>query len=161
MSADTVKEDVAKNTKGFLAELPEPKLRMLLNEYLYRDFTQNFFDVSQLKMTYMYLPMKKLRVMTNVSDSVADEDVIKEVKDKFLQYTTPLFILISELSTAEQKEFLAQIPYATLKKVITTATDFAINYIQNVLVNMDDDVLKQLGKEGFYYADEMTWCGIR
>ena len=161
MSADTVKDEITKDTKTFLTELPEPKLRMLLNEHLYRDFTQNFFDVPQLKMTFMHLPMKKLRAMTNVSDSVADEDVIKEVKDKFLQYTTPLFILISELSTAEQKEFLAQIPYATLKKVITSATDFTINYIQNVLVNMDDDVLKQLGKEGFYYADEMTWCGIR
>jgi hypothetical protein len=161
MSADTVKDEITKNTKAFLVELPEPKLRMLLNEHLYRDFTQNFFDVPQLKMTYMYLPMKKLRVMTNLSDSVADEDVVKEVKDKFLQYTTPLFIVISELSTAEQKEFIVQIPYATLKKVISTATDYAITYIQNVLVNMDDDVLKQLGKESFYYADDMTWCGIR
>lgn len=161
MSADTVKDEITKDTKIFLAELPEPKLRMLLNEHLNREFTQNFFDVSQLKMTYMYLPIKKVRAMTNVSDSVSDEDVLKEVKDNFLQHTSHLFVLISELSVSEQKEFLAQIPYATLRKVITTATDFAVSYIQNVLVNMDDDVLRQLGKEGFYYADEMIWCGIR
>lgn len=161
MSADTVKDEITKDTKTFLAELPEPKLRMLLSEHLYREFTQNFFDVSQLKMTYMYLPIKKLRVMTNVSDSVSDEDVIKEVKDNFLQHTSHLFVLISELSVSEQKEFLARIPYVTLKKIITTATDYAITYMKDVLVNMDDDVLKQLGKEGFYYADEMTWCGIR
>jgi hypothetical protein len=162
MSADTVRDAISTDTKSFLSTLPEPQLRMLLNDHLHRDFTQNFFDVSQLKMTYMYLPIKKVRTMTNLSDSVSDEEVMKEVKDKFLQYTSQLFILLSELTVAEQKEFIAQIPYVTLQRVIKTNGDFSIDYIKNVLVNMDDDVLRQLSRENYFDGtNDMVWCGIR
>jgi hypothetical protein len=160
---DTLKNNINTDTKSFLINLPQDKLLKLLKDILSQQFTQNFFDIPQIKITYMYLPITKLRELTKLTDiTFTDENVLNEINNNFMRYVSDILIIMSQLSTSEQKEFINNTPYELIKKIIESSSDYSINYMKSILLSKDD-ILKQLSSEEQYteHYNNLFWCGIR
>ena len=170
MSAQVVREKIAKNTQQFLIELPEIKLRELLMKEVSRQFANNFSDISQLKSTFMFLPLNSLRGVVK-DDSLSDDDMLIKIQDNFYNYTNALSDAILNLTPEDRQLYLMVIPHDVLIKVIAMADGFTMDKMKEVLLALDDETLMKYGgdvaadvapvSEGYYYADDLTWCGIR
>jgi hypothetical protein len=168
MSAQIVREKIIKNTQQFLTELPEVQLRGLLMKEAPRQFANNFSEISQLKLTFMFLPLKSLRGVVK-DDSLSDDDMLIKIQDNFYNYTDALSDAILNLTPDDRQLYLMVIPHDVLIKVIGMADGFTMDKMKEVLLALDDEtLLKYAGgadvvpvSEGYYYADDLTWCGIR
>lgn len=167
MSAQIVREKIVKNTQQFLTELPEVKLRELLMKEAPRQFANNFSEISQLKLTFMFLPLTSLRGVVK-DDSLSNDDMLIKIQDNFYNYTDALSDAILNLTPDDRQLYLMVIPYDVLIKVIGMADGFTMDKMKEVLLALDDETLLKYGggadvvpvSEG-YYADDLTWCGIR
>jgi hypothetical protein len=172
MSAQIVREAIVKNTQQFLTELPELKLRDLLMKDVSRQFANNFSDIGQMKLTFMYLPLKSLRGVVK-DDSLSDEEMLIKIQDNFYDYTDALSDAILNLTPEDRELYLMVVPHDVLIKVISMADGFTMEKMKAVLLALDDETLLKYGggdvapvsvapvSEGYYYADDLTWCGIR
>ena len=154
---------IESDTKSFLLNyLSRGNLRMLLSQVIPNQFINNFFDVKQLKMTFMFLPMEKLREITSSDSDIRDEDVIKKITNDFYTYNTEILNILVKLDTSEQIKFIMTIPDDVLREVVDSNNEFAFSYIKNVIVHLDPVMLQKFVQipEG-YEQQQISWVGIR
>jgi hypothetical protein len=163
--AETVRAEITKSTADFLAKyLPEDKLKILLSKQVPRQFLNNFFDLPQIRKTYMYLPMPKLREISKSDDSMDDIAVVNKINDDFYTYSEAMLDIIINLNEDDRKQFIIMMPYDVLVDVITSNSETTLKYMQDELLSLDDETLATYQKEGFYYYVNATsdmWFGVR
>jgi hypothetical protein len=163
--AETVRAEITKSTADFLAKyLPEDKLKILLSKQVPRQFLNNFFDLPQIRKTYMYLPMPKLREISKSDDSMDDIAVVNKINDDFYTYSEAMLDIIINLNEDDRKQFIIMMPYDVLVDVITSNSETTLKYMQDELLSLDDETLATYQKEGFYYyvnAASDMWFGVR
>ena len=177
MNADSIKLAISSNTKQFLTNyLREDQLKLLLSKDLPRQFLNNFFDLPQIRKTFMYLPMTKLRAMTKSDDSMDDIAVVNKINDAFYDYSEQLLDIIIGLNEDDRRQFIVMMPHDVLVDVIVSNNDNVLKYMQGELLALDDltlmsyqqnqQVVKQeevtVIQEGFFFSDlPERWFGVR
>ena len=166
MSADSIRLEISKNTRDFLTKyLSEEKLKLLLSKEVPRQFVNNFFDLPQIRKTYMYLPMPKLRKMTKSDDSVDDIAVVAKINDDFYTYSDLILETIITLNEDDRRQFIIMMHHDVLMDVIISNSDYTLKYMEAELLALDDATLISYlreQKEGFYLSDSSDrWFGVR
>jgi hypothetical protein len=163
--AESVRVEITKSAADFLVKyLPEDKLKILLYKQVPRQFLNNFFDLPQIRKTYMYLPMPKLRTISKSDDSMDDIAVVNKINDDFYTYSEAMLDIIINLNEDDRKQFIIMMPHDVLVDVITSNSDTTLKYMQDELLSLDDETLATYQKEGFYYYVNATsdmWFGVR